>query len=127
MKQEVFKKYRNRDAEIVFIDPKLTKPTAFIQRGMLKPNNHIYNELSHQSDKNEKLLNNFLKNYISRKERRELQEDERYYGSRRESFGVSNIELSNAGSTLTQRNRGSRSVFSRAQTARSVTTSNKEN
>lgn len=39
VKEEVFKKYRNREAEIVFIDPKMTKPCAFIQRGMLIPKN----------------------------------------------------------------------------------------
>lgn len=63
MKQEVFKKYRKDDAELVFIDPKMTKPSAFIQRGMLKPSNHIYNE----APNSDKVLNNFLKNYINRK------------------------------------------------------------
>lgn len=66
-KQEVFKKYRNKDNELVFIDPKMTKPAAFIQRGMLKPSNHIYNEPGMNGEKTEKVLNNFLKNYISRK------------------------------------------------------------
>lgn len=41
----------------------MTKPAAFIQRGMLKPSNHIYND----APCSEKVLNNFLKNYISRK------------------------------------------------------------
>lgn len=35
VKEEVFKKYRNQDSELVFIDPKMTKPSSFIQRGML--------------------------------------------------------------------------------------------
>lgn len=66
-KQEVFKKYRNKDSEIVFIDPKSVKPSAFIQRGMLKPSNHIYNDHGSKREKTEKVLNNFLKNYITRK------------------------------------------------------------
>lgn len=48
----------------------MTKASAFIQRGMLKPNNHIYNELGANGEKTEKVLNNFLKNYMTRKERR---------------------------------------------------------
>ena len=63
VKEEVFKKYRNQDTELVFIDPKMTKPAAFIQRGMLKPTNSNQPE----SKNKEKVLNNFLKNYITRK------------------------------------------------------------
>lgn len=68
VKEEVFKKYRNQDTELVFIDPKMTKPAAFIQRGMLKPSNQ-----PSEPKNSDKFLNNFLKNYITRKEKREAQ------------------------------------------------------
>lgn len=71
VKEEVFKKYRNQEAEIVFIDPKMTKPASFIQRGMLITRNDNPSEPKNS----EKVLNNFLKNYMSRKEKREAQDE----------------------------------------------------
>ena len=119
VKEEVFKKYRNQEAELVFIDPKLAKPACFIQRGLLMPKND-----NHTDPKNsEKVLNNFLKNYMTRKEKREAQDEERYLGTRRESFGVSNIELS----TITKPRTVARSLYSRVSTCRSACSSNKEN
>ena len=77
-KQDVFNKYRQKDNELVFIDP-LVKTSPFIQRGMLKPMNHQMNEQPH----GEKVLNNFLKNYINRKEKKEQIEEEKYFGKKR--------------------------------------------
>ena len=49
---------------------------------MLKPSNHIYNDHGSQGEKTEKVLNNFLKNYMTRKERREHQDQEKYLGNK---------------------------------------------
>lgn len=121
-KQHVFEKYRNKDNELVFIDP-LLKPSPFIQRGMLKPANRQSNEDPH----NEKVLNNFLKTYMNRKEKKEQIEEEKYFGKKRDSLGSSNVEFNPSFCTTTKGSRiNSKSVYSRVSTTRSVC-SNKEN
>ena len=84
--------------------------------------NNVNNEMPH----GEKVLNNFLKNYISRKEKKEQKDDEKYFGKRRESIGCSNIELNPSISTVKGSRPATKSVFSRVSTTRSVS-SNKEN
>ena len=44
VKQEVFKKYRNTNQELVVIDSKITNPSIYIKKGLLKPNNNCLNE-----------------------------------------------------------------------------------
>ena len=77
-KQDVFNKYRNKDNELVFIDP-LKKTSPFIQRGMLKPITSNNNE----PPNSDRILNHFLKNYINRKEKKGVQEEEKFFGRRR--------------------------------------------
>ena len=74
----MFNKYRNKDNELVFIDP-LKKASPFIQRGMLKP----ITSNSNEHPNSDRILNNFLKNYINRKEKKGIQEEEKYFGKRR--------------------------------------------
>lgn len=89
---------------------------------MLKPVNNSNNEIPH----GEKVLNHFLKSYISRKEKKEQKDDEKYFGKRRESMGCSNIEFNPSISTVKGSRPTAKSVFSRVSTTRSVS-SNKEN
>jgi hypothetical protein len=83
-KHQVFNKYRSKDNELVFIDPSLTKTSDLLQRGMLKPINRISNEPLN----GERVVGNFLKNYMHRKEKKEQFEDEKYFGKRKESIGI---------------------------------------
>jgi hypothetical protein len=50
VKEEVFKKYRNKNGEYVMLDSKNTKKSAFIQKGLQMPSINISNlhELSSQ-------------------------------------------------------------------------------
>jgi hypothetical protein len=59
----VFRKYRKIDTELVMVEPQVTKTSPFIQRGVLKINNQIYNEMG----SSKKLIDNFLKSYMHRK------------------------------------------------------------
>jgi hypothetical protein len=62
------------------LDTKKIHPGAFIQRGILKPNNDITNviPLGPKNMNQEKILTSFVKNYINRKERKEKIDDKKY-------------------------------------------------
>lgn len=76
LKERVFEKYRNKEAEYVMMDVKSINRAAFIQRGCLLPlkeNGEVEEGTTSKAGQNLRRL------YMLRKERREHIDGEKYY------------------------------------------------